>query len=118
LKIFDNSLSGANYVNLKGTGSAAAVFKITAPTANAQVPSGTTATFSVSVTSPSGPAPTGTVTFKTDGKQIGKPVAIAAGAASVKLPSLSAGTHTISATYNGDTRYASARATETITITP
>jgi hypothetical protein len=118
LKIYDNTLSGANYINLKGTGSAAAALKITAPVAHAQLPAGTPATFSVSATSSSGPAPTGTVTFKTDAKQMGKPVTIIAGAASTKLSGLPAGTHIISAHYNVDARNAAATATETITITP
>jgi len=116
LKLFDNTVTNFNYVNLKGTGVAAAVVKITAPSANTQVTAKTASTFTVSVTSTRAGQPTGTVTFKADGEKIGSPVALSAGSASIKLGTLTTGVHTLSATYNGDAKHAAATASETITV--
>jgi len=92
-------------------------FKITAPAAGASFTSGTTVKFSVSVTSASGAAPTGTVKFSVDGTAFGSPVTVASGAASTNLTGLSVKTHTISAAYSGDGSYATATASESITVT-
>ena len=116
LKLLDNTVTSSNLVNLKGTAVAAAVVKITAPTANAQITAKTASNFTVTVTSTRAGQPTGTVTFKADGKKIGSPVAISGGAASTKLSSLGTGSHTLSATYNGDAKHAAATATETISV--
>ncbi len=49
--------------------------------------------------------PTGTVTFRADGNALGSPVALnASGIATLATSTLAAGTHTITATYNGDVR--------------
>jgi hypothetical protein len=116
LKLLDNTVTSNNLVNLKGTAVAAAVVKITAPTANAQITAKTASNFTVSVTSTRAGQPTGTVTFKADGKKIGSPVTVSAGAASTKLSALGTGSHTLSATYNGDAKHAAATATETISV--
>ena len=92
-------------------------FKITAPAAGASFTSGTTVKFTVSVTSSSGAAPTGTVKFSVDGTAFGSPVTVASGAASINLTGLSVKTHTISAAYSGDGNYAAATASESITVT-
>ena len=66
---------------------------------NPQQPPTLTAT--VSVAAPGGAAPTGTVTFKEGATVYCANVAVAEGAASCN-PSLTAGTHWITATYSGD----------------
>jgi len=91
-------------------------FKITAPAAGASFTSGTTVKFSVSVTSASGAAPTGTVKFSVGGTAFGSPVTVVSGAASINLTGLSVKTHTISAAYSGDGNYAAATASESISV--
>ncbi len=118
LTILDNTVNNGNTVLLSGTGTLPApTFKITAPAAGASFTSGTTVKFTVSVTSASGTAPTGTVKFSVDGTAFGSPVTIASGAASINLTGLSVKTHTISAAYSGDANYAAATASESITVT-
>jgi hypothetical protein len=92
-------------------------FKITAPASGASFASGTAVTFTVSVTSSSGVAPTGTVKFSVDGTAFGSAVTVASGAASISLTGLTVKAHTISAVYSGDANYASATASESITVT-
>ena len=92
-------------------------FKITAPAASASFTYGTSVTFTVGVTSSSGTAPTGTVKFSVDGTATGSPVTVASGAASISLTGLSVKAHTISAAYSGDSNYAAASASESITVT-
>jgi hypothetical protein len=60
---------------------------------------------SVTVTATSG-TPTGTIQFMIDGTNAGTPIAIAAGAAAYTLPTLTAGSHTITASYSGDSTFA------------
>ena len=83
-----------------------ATFKITSPSNGASYISGTAVPFKVTVTSASGPAPTGTVQFKVDGANYGSAVTLASGAASTSVTGLSVTSHTLSATYSGDTNYA------------
>jgi hypothetical protein len=60
----------------------------------------------VGVPSGSTTPPTGTVTFKVDGVTVQPPAKVnSSGIATVTLPSLTAGTHTISAAYSGDFLY-------------
>jgi len=61
-------------------------------------------TFKASVTGISGTAATGNVTFK-DGITTLTTVALASGVAPLNIASLAAGTHSITATYNGDSNY-------------
>ncbi len=52
------------------------------------------------------PVPTGTVQFAVDGNLLGSPVTLVAGSASAPpLTTLAAGSHTITATYSGDSTY-------------
>jgi hypothetical protein len=105
--LVDNTINSVNVISLNVTGTLpAAVFTITSPTNGASFSSGTPVTFSVSVTSTSGPAPTGTVQFKVDGANFGSPVTISSGAASTSVTGLTQTTHTLSATYSGDSNYA------------
>jgi hypothetical protein len=91
--------------------------KITAPAAGASLTSGTTVKFSLSVTSASGAAPTGTVKFSVNGTAFGSPITVAAGAASINLTGLTVKANTISAAYSGDGNYAAATASESIKVT-
>ena len=118
LTLLDNTVNNSNTVLLSGTGTLPApTFKITAPAAGASSTFGTTVKFSVSVTSASGAAPTGTVNFSVDGTAFGSPVTVASGAASINLTGLSVKTHTISAAYSGDANYAAAAVSESIIVT-
>jgi hypothetical protein len=110
LTLLDNTINGADSVSLSGTGVLPAPsFKITSPANGASFTSGTAVTFSVSVTSSSGPQPTGTVQFKVDGANYGSPVTVSStGTASTSVTGLTTTTHTLSATYSGDTNYAAA----------
>jgi hypothetical protein len=120
LTLLDNTVNGADTVNLSGTGILPSpVFKITAPTNGQTFTSGTPVTFSVSVTSTSGPQPTGTVQFKVDGTNHGAAVTVSAtGTASTSVTGLAAGSHTLSVTYSGDANYAAAGPISvTITVT-
>ncbi len=117
LVLLDNTVTNFNTVVLTGRGTLpAAVVKITAPASGASFTSGSTVKFSVSVTSATGSAPTGKVTFQVDGATFGSAVALSAGVASVNLTGLTVKTHTISATYNGDGNYAASTVSESITV--
>jgi hypothetical protein len=116
--LLDNTVTNSNTVQLTGTGTLPApTFAITAPASGASFTSGTTVKFTVSVTSTVTPAPTGKVSFSVDGKAFGSAVTVASGAASISLTGLSVAKHTISATYSGDANYATATASESITVT-
>ncbi len=81
---------------------------------------GGTLTLTATVTPPGSGAisPSGTVTFVLDGQVVGSPQAINATSLTpnITIPSPSLGTHTVLATYSGDTNYASASSTG-VTIT-
>jgi len=110
LTLLDNTINGADSVTLSGTGVLPApTFKITSPANGSSFPSGTAVTFSVSVTSSSGPQPTGTVQFKVDGSNYGAAVTLSStGTASTSVTGLTTTTHTLSATYSGNASYAAA----------
>ncbi len=117
LTLLDNTVNNSNTVLLSGTGTLPApTFAITAPAAGASSTYGSTVKFSVSLTSASGTAPTGTVKFSVDGTAFGSPVTVASGAASINLTGLSVKTHTISAAYSGDANYAAASTSESIVV--
>jgi hypothetical protein len=117
LTLLDNAVNNSNTVLLSGTGTLPPpTFAITAPAAGAKVIYPSAVTFTVSVTSASGAAPTGTVKFSVDGIAFGSPVTVASGAASISLTGLSVKTHTISAAYSGDVNYAAVSASESITV--
>ena len=110
LTLLDNTVNGADSVTLSGTGVLPSpMFKITAPANGSSFKSGTAVTFSVSVTSSSGPQPTGTVQFKVDGANYGSAVSLSTtGTASTSVTGLTTTTHTLSATYSGDANYTAA----------
>lgn len=107
LTLLDNTVTGIETVTLHATGVLpSATMAITAPASGSSFKSGTSFTFSVSVTSASSPAPTGTVQFKVDGANYGSAVALSGGAASKSISGLTTTSHTLSATYSGDGNYA------------
>ena len=116
LTLADNTVNGGSKVKLSGTGVASAIVKFTSPTPAQQIPSGTSLSIGVTVTSKTSPAPTGTVTFSVDGKQVGSAVTIASGTASVKSGALASGTHTIRAAYSGDQYHHATNSNETVTV--
>ena len=111
-----NTFAGVNQILLSGSAVAAAVVKFATPTANAALAANTSVSVKVGVTSSYAIAPTGTVTFKVDGAQVGSPVAVVSGAASITLNGLAVGSHTLSATYSGDKHTASARVSESVSV--
>ncbi len=82
-----------------------------------QITAGAGVTFSARVAPASGSGtPTGTISFLDSGAQIGM-VTLAAGAAQFATTSLTAGTHSITASYSGDTNYsASTSSATTVTV--
>jgi len=110
LNLLDNTIAGTNSVLLTGVGTLPApTFNITSPANGASFTSGTTITFSASVTYGSSPQPTGTVQFKVDGANYGSPATLSGtGTASTSVTGLTQTTHTLSATYSGDANYAAA----------
>ncbi|MGA7255155.1 MAG: Ig-like domain repeat protein, partial [Terracidiphilus sp.] len=108
--MLDNTATNSNTVELYGSGVLGTVTtKITPPTNGASFSSGTPVTLGASVTSSSGPAPTGTVQFKVDNTNYGSPVTISSGKASTSVTGLTTTSHTLSATYSGDSHYAAGR---------
>jgi hypothetical protein len=65
---------------------------------------GQSVTFSATVSSCAG-TPTGTVQFFVDGSNFGSPMTLSGGTASTSTAGLSVGTHTITASYSGDTNF-------------
>lgn len=119
LTLLDNTVTGANTIQLSGTGILPSpTVKITSPASAASVKKGTTVTFAVSVTSTTSTKPTGTVTFKVNGSNIGSAVTVSSsGTASTTFTESSTGSYSLSATYNGDANYAPATVSETLTVT-
>ena len=73
---------------------------------------GQTATFTATVTAGSGTFDNGgTVQFAVDGNTFGTPVSLGAGTATITDSVLSAGTHTITALYSGDSNFATSSGT-------
>jgi hypothetical protein len=119
LLLLDNTVTNTNTIQLSGLGTLPApTFTITSPAASTSVASGTPVNFAVSVTSTTSPAPTGTITFKVDATALGSVALSSTGTASVSVTQTTAGTHTLSASYSGDTNYAAAGPiTRTYTVT-
>lgn len=76
-------------------------------TSNANLPVGSSVTFTAQVTGNGTIVPTGSITFKDGGSTIGTTTLNGGAAASFSISSLSAGSHTIVAVYSGDSTYAS-----------
>jgi Bacterial Ig-like domain (group 3) len=109
LVFLDNTVNNQNNVELFGAGTLTPTFTITSPATGTSVKTGTAVVFSVSVTSTTSPAPTGTVKFWVDGVAIGSPVTLSStGTASVSVTETTTGTHTLAASYNGNGIYLAA----------
>ncbi len=72
-------------------------------------------TFTATVTSSIGGTPTGSVNFFDSGKQIGTGT-LNAGVATFSTSSLTAGTHTITGTYSGDSTYVTSTSADVIVV--
>ena len=78
-----------------------------------------TSTAAVTPTASGNPTPTGTVQFQLDGSAFGPAVTLVNGSATIDLlTGLQVGTHTITATYSGDTNYVSTSQWSTQTVIP
>jgi hypothetical protein len=95
------SLPGGQTVNTPGGVATTAVISNHNPSTNGQ-----SVTFTATVSGNSG-TPTGTVTFLTDGIQIGATQTLSSGQASISTSSLPTGSHTITVRYSGNNTYAS-----------
>jgi hypothetical protein len=111
-----------NYLTASSTSGTETVNKATPMVTLSATPNpaalGANVTFTATVsTTISGVAPTGTVQFSVDGKQSGKST-LSGGKATYSTSTLTAGTHSTSATYSGDGNYVSATsATGSLTVT-
>ncbi len=120
LNLTDNTVNNANTVMLSGVGALPnPTMTITSPASGASFTAATPINFSVTVTSTTTLAPTGTVKFSVDGVVKGSPVTLStAGVASISLSGLTVAGHSLAATYNGDANYAAVGPlTRTITVT-
>jgi large repetitive protein len=118
LHLMDNTVNGSNTIHLYGVGRLTPTMAITSPTAGSSVSAGTTVNFTVSVTYPSSPQPTGTVAFSVKGVSLGSAVTVnPSGIATKSFSEPTASTYTLTATYNGDSNYVPATVTETLIVT-
>ena len=120
--IVPQGLSSANYAITFVNGALTVVKADTAIVAGASPqPSGLNQpvkyTAMVSVTAPGAGAPTGVVQFFDGGTLVGT-VPLSSGAATLTTNGLTAGSHTISATYSGDASFAASSATTSLTVRP
>jgi hypothetical protein len=100
----DASFTGSTSVALTETIGKAASSASVSSSSNPSV-IGVAVTFTASVTSPVGGAPTGTVTFH-DGASLIGPGTLNGGTAAITTSALMAGAHSITAVYGGDPNYA------------
>ena len=79
---------------------------------------GQTVTYTATVTADSGTFDNhGTVQFQVDGSNLGWPVALSGGTASIQKSTLPVGSHTITATYSGDTDFSGSTTTTAVAQT-
>jgi hypothetical protein len=102
-----NTVANLNTVLLNGTGILPkAILAITSPAGGSSSKAGTSINLAASVTSASGPVPTGKVQFEVDGVSFGSPVTISSGTVSTSVTGLTTAGHTLGAIYLGDANYA------------
>jgi hypothetical protein len=115
----NGTLAGGQVVNPVGT---TATTTTVASSASASVfGQAVTFTATINVTPPASGTPTGTVQFQIDGSDAGNPVVVSTSGgvtmAAFSTSALAAGTHTVMATYSGDSTFASSNGTITQTVT-
>jgi hypothetical protein len=99
----NNIFGTSQLIAVGGTTSAATTVALSSTPNPSALGQAVNFTATVSSVDPGGGTPTGTVQFIIDGLNFGAPVALSAsGVASITDSALSAGTHTITATYGGD----------------
>ncbi|MFZ1085529.1 MAG: Ig-like domain repeat protein [Terracidiphilus sp.] len=115
---FQSNAQDSASLALKGKGASLAVTSLAlAVTAPVETPAyGQSVTVTATITP--GTGPTGNVTFYVDSIAQTPNVAIASGSASITLSGLAGGAHTIAATYNGDTAFASSNNSLPVTVNP
>ncbi|HKP36401.1 MAG TPA: Ig-like domain repeat protein, partial [Pyrinomonadaceae bacterium] len=99
----DDNYNAATSVDRSFTILKAATAIVVTASVNPSAP-GQSVTFTATVTSAAG-TPTGTVQFKADALNLGSPVALTAGVATISTSALSIGNHPITADYSGDTNF-------------
>ena len=111
LLITDNATGSPQPVYMQGTATQGVGLVSTTTLASSLNPStsGQSVTFTATVTGPSGntTVPTGTVTFYVDFAAVGSGTLNASGQATYSTSTLSAATHNVTATYNGDSNFVS-----------
>ncbi len=115
----DANFVGATSTALTQVVSKAATSTVVVPSANPST-AGQSLTFTatVSVSAPGAGTPTGTVAFLDGTTSLGAPVQIASGVATLATSTLAAGSHSVTASYSGDSNNAgstSPAVTETVT---
>lgn len=111
-------IDGSTSAVLKQDVLAAATVVLSAPTPNPST-YGTSVTLTATVTSSSATAPTGSVMFYDSGKKIGSGQLSASGVGTLAISSLGVGTHTLTASYAGDTNVGPGTSnTQTLTVNP
>ena len=113
---YNTSTSTAGIVKVNAGTKTATTSTLTAT--NTPLTYGTSTTFTDTLTFSSGTAPTGAVTFYVDGVVYGVAQTITNNMASITVPSLSGGPHTVSAVYVGDTNFLGSTGTLTLTVAP
>jgi len=98
-----------NVAALPATSTVVSISPATPTTANA-------INISMLVSSATPGTPTGTIDVQVDGNDTNNPPTLAKGQATATIPSLSAGSHTITATYSGDTSYSSSSGVATFNV--
>jgi len=82
----------------------------------ATVGGSTTYTITVAPVAPGSGVPTGTVQVKDNGNNVGAPVALSGGSATVTESNLTGGTHTITAVYSGDGNFNTSTGTLSLVV--
>jgi FtsP/CotA-like multicopper oxidase with cupredoxin domain len=83
------------------------VTTLTASPNDVNLNSNVTFTAAIAPTAAGGPALTGTVQFALDGNNIGSPVSVSSGQATLATAMTASGNHTVTALYSGDANYSS-----------
>jgi hypothetical protein len=105
----DNNFSGSSDSLTQTVNQAATTTAVTSSANPSTAGQAVTFTATVSAIPPGAGTPSGTVTFADGGTTLGTATLNSSGAAAITTSALAAGTHTITATYNGDANFAGSR---------